>query len=371
MKDKPLTIHSPIRRQYAGPYLLIMLLSFAVSVSLTRLFLELTGYPQLGGGELHIAHVLWGGLILYAAALLPLLFANRWVYTVSAACAGVGVGLFIDEVGKFITASNDYFHPSAAPIVYAFFLLSVLLYNLIRRKPAFDVRREFYSVLEDMEEVLDHDLSSDEQARIRERLDRIIKREEKYPELTRLARTLKRFISGDTSYLVPHNPTFVQRVYERLLAFEERWLKKPTLRLLLAAGLGFTGAWSIHPLVSLVNLYHRGQLELLVIRLFSSNLVRSQRSLNLYQINLGFSTAIGILLIIAAALFLFRKDRPASVVGYATLLVAMTMANLLMFYFDQFSSIAIALVQFVTFLGILRYRTRFMNWDPGGIYAAL
>jgi hypothetical protein len=128
-------VRSPVRRGGSERYLLITLLSFAAMVALTRLFLELTGYPQLGGGELHFAHVLWGGLLLFAAALFPLVFANRWAYSSAALLAGLGVGLFIDEVGKFITQSNDYFHPAAAPIVYAFFLLTVLIYLQVRRPP--------------------------------------------------------------------------------------------------------------------------------------------------------------------------------------------------------------------------------------------
>src|SRR4051812_2558514 len=100
---------SPVKRRNAQYYLLITVMSFAGSVVMTRLFLGLTGYPQLGNSELHIAHVLWGGLLLFIASILPLIFANRWVYFVSAVLNGIGVGLFIDEVGKFITRSNDYF----------------------------------------------------------------------------------------------------------------------------------------------------------------------------------------------------------------------------------------------------------------------
>jgi len=59
----------PVKREDAEQYLIITLLSFAASVILIRLFLELTGYPQVGNSELHIAHVLWGGLLLFAASL--------------------------------------------------------------------------------------------------------------------------------------------------------------------------------------------------------------------------------------------------------------------------------------------------------------
>src|SRR3990172_1247467 len=128
-------LRTPVRRHGAESYLLATLLSFAASLSLTRLFLNLSGFPQLGNQQIHIAHVLWGGLLLFIAALLPLIYANRGFYWATGVLAGVGIGLFIDEVGKFITQTNDYFYPPAAPIIYAFFLLTVLLYYQVRRKP--------------------------------------------------------------------------------------------------------------------------------------------------------------------------------------------------------------------------------------------
>ena len=144
-------VHKPVKREGAEKYLLYTLFSFALSVILTRLFLELTGYPQLGNSELHIAHVLWGGLLLFVASLLPIILANRWVYVVNAIFAGIGVGLFIDEVGKFITQSNDYFYPAAAPIIYAFFLMTVLIYFQVRKPSIRDARSELYRALESIE----------------------------------------------------------------------------------------------------------------------------------------------------------------------------------------------------------------------------
>jgi hypothetical protein len=113
-----------VKRANAPRYILLMVVSFAASVVGTRYYLELTGYPQIGGGDLHIAHLLWGGLALFIASLLPLILANRGTYDWAAVLSGVGVGLFIDEVGKFITKTNDYFYPAAAPIIYGVFLLT-------------------------------------------------------------------------------------------------------------------------------------------------------------------------------------------------------------------------------------------------------
>jgi hypothetical protein len=48
------------------------LVSAIAAIVVIRIFLEATGYPQLGGG-LHIAHVLWGGLGMLVAIVLLLL----------------------------------------------------------------------------------------------------------------------------------------------------------------------------------------------------------------------------------------------------------------------------------------------------------
>jgi hypothetical protein len=185
-------IRYPVRREGAERYLQITLLSFAASVTLTRLFLEITGYPQLGNDTYHIAHVLWGGLVLFAASLLPLIYANRWVYPLIALLSGIGMGLFIDEVGKFITQTNDYFNPLAAPIVYALFMLTVLLYYQIRKQPSRGPREELYRAFDAMEEVLDHDLDEEECAELIERL-RYVSQEAEVtgqPEFARLAMDL-------------------------------------------------------------------------------------------------------------------------------------------------------------------------------------
>lgn len=100
-------IRRPVRREGAERYLLVTLVSFASTVIGTRWFLSITGFPQIGGGDLHIAHALWGGVGLFAAAILPILLAGRLVYLASSLLAGVGIGLFIDVLLSAVIACRD------------------------------------------------------------------------------------------------------------------------------------------------------------------------------------------------------------------------------------------------------------------------
>jgi len=105
---------------------------FVVAVStvvFTRALLAATGYPQVGGAKLHIAHVLWGGLLLLAALIATLAFLSPATKPVAAFAGGVGFGLFIDEVGKFVTKNVDYFYKPAIAIIYVCF---IVLFGVIR-----------------------------------------------------------------------------------------------------------------------------------------------------------------------------------------------------------------------------------------------
>ena len=116
------------------------LVSAVVTVILIRAYLAATGYPQVGGDGLHIAHVLWGGLLMLVGVLLMLLRLGRPVLRTGAFVAGVGFGFFIDEIGKFVTSDVNYFFEPAVAMIYVVFVVIALVLAVARRRLQVDPR---------------------------------------------------------------------------------------------------------------------------------------------------------------------------------------------------------------------------------------
>lgn len=110
------------------------LVAAVATVLVIRTQLWLTNYPQLGGAGLHIAHLLWGGLFMALAIGLLLTYVGPGVRPVAALLGGVGFGFFIDELGKFITADNNYFFRPAAALIYLVFVGAFLLSRTVEQR---------------------------------------------------------------------------------------------------------------------------------------------------------------------------------------------------------------------------------------------
>ena len=118
----------------AGFYLQGFLVAAVAAILLTRLFLGLMGFPRLGGGGLHVAHMLWGGLLMLVALVLLLAVIGKRAKWLAALIGGAGFGLFIDELGKFITADNDYFFQPTVALIYTLLVLLFLAFRAIERQ---------------------------------------------------------------------------------------------------------------------------------------------------------------------------------------------------------------------------------------------
>jgi hypothetical protein len=208
--------------------------SAVATLLLIRVGLEATGYPRLGGGGFHIAHVLWGGLGMLVAIGLLLLFLSPFTRLLAAIVGGAGFGAFIDELGKFVTADNDYFFQPTAALVYVFFVVLFLVVRQIRRVRRLSPRESLVNAIELAESLVAGELSETDRTRALELLtdadptDPLVSvLRERFRGAARLSR-----------------PSVVQRIgaaagdrYARVSA--NRWFRRAIAGLFILQGAGF------------------------------------------------------------------------------------------------------------------------------------
>lgn len=150
----------------------LFLLAAASSVLLVRFYLHITGYPQIGSGGLHIAHMLWGGALMLIALVAALSFIGVRVQRFVAFVGGIGFGVFIDELGKFITRDNNYFYKPTIGLIYAIFIIMYLAFNFLSRKQTLTSREYQLNALSQLEEAIVRDMNPTEEKEVRDLISR-------------------------------------------------------------------------------------------------------------------------------------------------------------------------------------------------------
>lgn len=155
-----------VRNIEAENLLEMFLVSAVASVLGIRFYLQITGYIQLGGDTLHIAHMLWGGALMLASLVLMLGFLGNSAQRLAAVLGGVGFGAFIDELGKFITRDNDYFFQPTIALIYIIFVLLYLAFRYIGQFQSLSKQESLLNALELTKEAVLHRMDEKEKARL-------------------------------------------------------------------------------------------------------------------------------------------------------------------------------------------------------------
>lgn len=330
--------HRPIRNIDIGLLQDTFLISAVAMIIVIRLQLWLTNYPQLGGGRLHIAHLLWGGVFMLVAIGILLSFLGRRWRRPAAVIGGVGFGFFIDELGKFVTKDNDYFFQPTAAIVYIVFIVLYAVTRWMQTRRGFSERENLFNAIDLFAEAARRDFEVNDKARALALLDRAGS-----GPLVEPLRALVR----KTDAIPAAPPGRLDRAAERLRGAYFRAVDRRSFRRLLLWGLG---AWAVVQLVSV----------LLLVLSFGIDLGGAQRAfvsdhvgdLSVANIASLISAAVSAALIAAGILAWRRGERRGALRRFdRALLVQIFCTQVFIFVESSFSAttgLLIALLLLVT-----------------------
>ncbi len=325
-------------RSVDGPGLLeTFLVSAVVSFLSIRGFLALTGYPRLGGNGLHIAHMLWGGLLMLVALGMLLLFLDRWLQWVAAIVAGLGFGTFIDEIGKFLTSNNNYFFRPAVALIYVVFVAVFLVGRAAAGRRTLSPRERLANALDLVAGHVDRPIQPDDRARILALLDGVPDGE--------LASDLRRYVENlpstpDRWASFESLPSRLARAYARLASRE--WFEMA----LIAGVLAYTAAAVV------------GVVAVLVATASSAH----GQTGTVAQVGEAGATLAGIVLVVRAIPALATSRAAAYHWMLRGLLVWILVAQVFVFYTSQLAGLGGLAVDLVAYVS-LRFA---LAWEERG-----
>ncbi len=336
-------VRQPVRSLEIGELQDTFLVSAVAMILVIRLQLWLTNYPQLGGGKLHIAHLLWGGVFMLGALGILLSFLGRSLRTPAAILGGIGFGFFIDELGKFITSDNDYFYKPAAALIYIVFIALFLITRAMQRRRGFTPREYLVNAMDLATDAARRDLDVREKRRALELLDKADPADPLVEPLRRLLRELEAIPTPEPPWLT-----------RRALALRDGYFR-------LVRRAGFTrvvqGVFVIWALVSL--------LQIVGLTLDIGQQVRHLSFIN--WCNLASSVVAGVF-VIAGVVKLRAGDRAAAYRRFDRgLLVSIFVTQVFAFVESQFSAVfglGVDLLLLVTLRAMMRGERQLEEGEP-------
>lgn len=340
-----------VKRQSASGLTLIVLVSAVVSLLGLRAFLELTGYRQVGGGNWHVAHVLWGGFFMFIGTMLTFTLHGERIRRMAAAVFGFGFGWFIDEIGKFITRDNNYFFQPAIIFIYIFFVMIFLLYRYLAKLQPKDPKSLLYQVIDRLEEVAEGDFEKSEKEAILIKL--ALARRESSGEIGYFAKELRKLVIKLRA-TEDKGDGLVRRWWQKTLSFGYRKVFKQKMVLYLLAGVA--GVYIIEGIMSTVRLAMNFQTDDLLSIFYGGDFLLTKTNVRMLTLKVVADAMTG-LMFLAGLLMAWGKKKMRAINCFQRgLLINIFLTSVFRFYFEQFSGVFGLVVSIGAYTGLERLK---------------
>lgn len=338
-----------IKRENAGELVMLVLIWGVFSLLGTRLYLEITGYPQVGHGEWHIAHVLFGGVLMIWGMLLSLMFHGEKIRKLGASVFGFGMGWFIDEVGKFLSADNNYFFQPAVMLIYIFFVVLFLVYRYVEWRQPKDEKTLLYQVINRLEEVAEGDLEATEKTQILAKLESITQNTQ--GSVKEFAFELSRLIAKIEAK-TDKEEDWVKKMWRYVKRFGYHQLFKRRIILIILEVLAIIyGLGGIVDAVSFAILSRKREVEKFI---FEGKVIFSASDLRMVTYKTIADLASSVMFLVG--IFWVYKKHPRRGLHFFQygLLINIFLSSVFRFYFEQVSGVFGVFLSIVILMGLKR-----------------
>lgn len=311
-------------------YLEPFLISAVATMLLTRFYLNLTDFPQISAGQLHIAHLLFGGIFMLLGIVLFAAFLNQPAHRAGAVLGGVGFGFFIDELGKFITSDNNYFYEPTISIIYVVFILMFFGFKFLDKQHRLTSKEYLLNALEITQNLALYERDKHQK---RTAINLLKKANEKEPFAKQLIEMLEKYQPGrgPEKDFIDDAVDEVSSLYNRLVS--HKYFTTVTVIVFVMAS-----AYGFYKITEIVATY----------------LANPSNTPAFSQIAELISTALSIALVIMGCARILKNRLQAYELFKYALLVSIFITQVFTFYHDQLSAISILAVN-IFFYAIIQY----------------
>jgi hypothetical protein len=145
----------------------------------------------------------------------------------------------------------------------------------------------------------------------------------------------------------------------KLTFFEDRFLGRRRFRISLAAAIAVIGFFALANLLRLLWMsFTNVPFWTIVEILFQQGEVTT--GINFFLVRVILEGAVGLMLFVGAVLLAIGQEKRGFVISNLALLLSLTTVDILIFYYEQFSTITIAIIQLLALLGLMLYRARYL-----------
>lgn len=160
--------------------------------------------------------MLWGGALMLTGIIVLLAFMGIRSQRRASVIAGLGFGLFIDELGKFITRDNNYFYQPTIGLIYLTFVILFIVSRYFSQTRQLSQQEYLLNAMSLAQEAVVHDLNEIER---NQALAYLAQADQNHPFVPLLSQALRQ-----TAGTVPARSRWhrwtrsTQSLYERIIA---------------------------------------------------------------------------------------------------------------------------------------------------------